>query len=85
MKTKHILKLFVGVLLLQALSSSCDDGDTSNEDKDNPDTGVKESISRSDYKGRGTEACQDWQFAHCKYVYETCDFSMQGDMAGCLD
>jgi len=33
-------------------------------------------LSREEYVGRGTQACQDWQFAFCEYLFGDCNFSV---------
>lgn len=58
--------------------SACEKGSESDSNKNSDPT-------RKDYSGRGTEACQDWQFAYCEYTYSSCDFGLPETMEECLD
>ncbi len=60
----RILKLAIGLLFLCISLLAC------NKDDDNS----KESLlsGREEYTGRGSEACQDWQWAICTHAYTKC-------------
>ena len=44
--------------------------------KDDPQT--NDVSDRSDYEGRGSEICQDWQYTLCKFMAEKCGLSDAG-------
>jgi hypothetical protein len=65
--------LLLGTPAIALPLTSCDD-DGQSEDS--------EKSGLAEYKGRGSEACQAWQYSICEYLFDTCNLG-NGTRAQC--
>jgi hypothetical protein len=76
----RILAVELCIAMLALMESGCDKSEDDDKPKEN-NTG----ITRADHSGRGTKACQDWQFYYCEYITVRCDFdNISGSFEECL-
>jgi hypothetical protein len=60
-------------MLLSACMVGCDKDESNGE------------ISREEHQGRGSVACQDWQYATCAFLVSQCDLGVYPSISACLN